>query len=86
VRLHIDNTLVVAAVNKGTAKGATGPQMMDFIRKIFWLSATHNFRLTSQYINTKSNLLADSLSRGDFGTFHSHFWAWRSGRHLLLRG
>lgn len=69
IRLFIHNTIVVAAVNKGTAKGLTGPHMMVYLREIFWLSATHNFRLTSQYITSKSNTLSDSLSRGDFETF-----------------
>jgi hypothetical protein len=43
IRLIIDNTIVVAAVNKGTAKGLTGPQMMVYIREIFWLSANLQF-------------------------------------------
>lgn len=63
VKLHIDNTIVVAVINKGTAKGATGPRMMQFVREIFWLSARHNFRLTSTYISSTNNSLADALSR-----------------------
>jgi hypothetical protein len=40
IRLFIDNTIivadsVVAAVNKGTAKGLTGPQTMVFLREIY---------------------------------------------------
>jgi hypothetical protein len=50
IRLHIDNTIVVAVINKGTAKGTSGPRMMENVRHIFWLSARHNFRLTSIYI------------------------------------
>jgi hypothetical protein len=65
IRLHIDNTIVVAIINKGTAKGATGPRMMEYVCHIFWLSARHNFRLTSIYITSKNNSLADALSRGD---------------------
>ena len=84
-RIYIDNTIVVAAVAKGTAKGRTGPQMMIFLRELFWLSATHNFRLTSQYIATKSNTLADALSRGDFASFQAAFTDWKCGRHLSLR-
>jgi hypothetical protein len=43
IRLHIDNTIVVAVINKGTAKGTSGPRMMEYVRHIFWLSARHNF-------------------------------------------
>lgn len=84
IRLFIDNTIVVAAVNKGTAKGLTGPQMMVFLREISWLSAIHNFRLTSQYIPSKSNTLSDSLSRGDFETFQTTLLDWKLGRHQHL--
>jgi hypothetical protein len=76
---------VVAAANQGTAKGLTGPQMMVYLREIFWLSATHNFRLTSQYIASKSNTLSDSLSRGDFDTFWATLSDWKLGRHQNLR-
>lgn len=85
IRLFIDNTIVVAAVNKGTAKGLTGPQMMVYLREIFRLSATHNFRLTSQYITSNSNTLFDSLSRGDFDTFWATLSDWKLGRHRNLR-
>jgi hypothetical protein len=85
IRLFIDNTIVVAAVKKGTAKGLTGPQMMVFLHEIFWLSATHNFRLTSQYIPSKSDTLSDALSRGDFETFQLTLSNWKRGRHVNLR-
>ena len=84
VRLHIDNTVVVSVVNKGTAKGATGPRMMHYVRDLFWLSARHNFRLTSNYISTTDNTLADALSRGEFSRFDSLLNDWKHGRHLEL--
>ena len=85
LRLHIDNTIVVSVVNKGTAKGATGPRMMEYVRHIFWLSARHNFRLTSSYISTSNNSLADALSRGEFPRFHLLLNDWKHGRHLALK-
>jgi hypothetical protein len=54
IRLHIDNTIVVAVINKGTAKGTSGPRMMEYVRHIFWLSARHKFRLTSTYITSEN--------------------------------
>lgn len=85
VRLHIDNSIVVAVINKGTAKGATGPRMMEYVRHIFWLSACHNFRLTSAYISTHDNTLADSLSRGAFSQFQNLLADWKAGRHMALK-
>lgn len=84
VRLHIDNTIVVAVINKGTAKGATGPRMMEYVREIFWLSARHNFRLTSTYISSADNSLADALSRGDYSRFSVLLNDWKNGTHLKL--
>ena len=85
VKLHIDNTIVVSVINKGTAKGETGPRMMEYVRHIFWLSAQYNFRLTSCYISTTNNSLADTLSRGDYAQFACLLEAWRRGEHLHLK-
>jgi hypothetical protein len=86
IRIHIDNTIAVAAVNKGTAKGRTGPLMMRYIREIFWLSATHNFGLLASIFRaTKANLLSDALSRGDFSTFSTTLQDWKLGNRLVLR-
>ena len=85
VRLHIDNTIVVSVINKGTAKGVTGPRMMEYVRDIFWLSACHNFRLTSTYISSADNSLADALSRNDYPRFLCLLHDWKSGTHLALK-
>jgi hypothetical protein len=85
IRLHIDNTIVVAVINKGTAKGTSGPRMMEYVRHIFWLSARHNFRLTSTYITSKNNSLADALSRGDLPRFSTLLTEWKLGRHSALK-
>lgn len=68
---HIDNQIVVSAVNKGTAKGEYGPLMMQYLRELFWLSASLDFRLTARYITSKDNALSDALSRNDWVAFCS---------------
>ena len=36
---------------------------MQWLRQLFWLSATYNFRVTSRYIPTVANTLTDAISR-----------------------
>lgn len=36
---------------------------MVWLREIFWITAVHNFRVTSCYIQTTNNTTADTLSR-----------------------
>ena len=55
-----DNTVTVAAINKGTARNS---EIMKCLRSLFWLSATHNFHLTAQFIPGIRNVAADSASR-----------------------
>lgn len=57
-----DNTQVRAAINTGRSTNKT---TMKWLRQIFWLSISHNFDLQSVYINTKNNVICDSLSRLD---------------------
>jgi hypothetical protein len=60
--------------------------MMQYVRELFWLSAmAHDFRLSAPYIHTKSNVLADTLSRGDFASFANHLKDWKSDAHANLR-
>ena len=54
-----DNHTTISALNKGTCPN---PQIMQWFREIFWLSATHNFRATTRYIPSKSNTMADAIS------------------------
>ena len=54
-----DNRTTISALNKGTCHN---PQIMQWLREIFWLSATHNFRVTAHYIPSKSNTVADAIS------------------------
>ena len=55
-----DNTTTLSAINKGTSSNQLA---MQWLRKLFWLSATYNFRVTSRYIPTAANTLADAISR-----------------------
>ena len=57
-----DNTQVMAGLNSGRSKNKLS---MAWLRVIFWASITHNFEVKSVYINTKANVICDSLSRLD---------------------
>lgn len=57
-----DNTQVRAALNTGRSTNKT---TMRWLRKIFWCSIMNNFDIQSVYINTKNNVICDSLSRLD---------------------
>ena len=58
--VHTDNHTTISALNKGTSRN---PQVMQWLRSIFWLSATNNFRITARYIPSKANTVADAISR-----------------------
>ena len=57
-----DNTQVKAAINTGRSRNKL---MMKWLRLIFWESIQNNFEIQSVYINTKVNIVCDSLSRLD---------------------
>ncbi len=61
-RIYImsDNQAAVGILNRGTAKH---PLVMEAMRWLFWLSATHGFHLTGRYIPGILNIAADSASR-----------------------
>lgn len=69
--IYTDNTVTKCWLNKGTSRSE---RTMVWLREIFWLSAVHNFRITSRYIQTTENTTADTLSR-----LHNH----RSADHFL---
>ena len=56
------NTQVMVALNSGRIKNKT---TMTWLRLIFWISIHNNFDIQSIYINTKDNVVCDSLSRLD---------------------
>ena len=60
VTIHSDNQAAVSMINKGSAKD---PFTMASLRRVFWLSAIFNFRLTAVYYPGRYNTLADAASR-----------------------
>ncbi len=60
VIVHSDNQAAVAQINRGTSKN---PIVMAALRRIFWWSATFNFRLFCVYLPGVRNAVADAASR-----------------------
>ena len=58
--VRTDNTTTLSTINKGTSSNQL---VMQWLRKLFWLSVTYNFRVTSRYIPTATNTLDDAISR-----------------------
>ena len=59
ILLHCDNQGVVEVIRSGTCKS---PQIMDLVRLLFFIAATYDFEVSSTYVSTTSNAIADSLS------------------------
>ena len=66
--VHCDNHAVVDIWRKGTSKHAA---LMQLVRKLFFIAATHNFTLLLQHIQGTDNGIADALSRSQFSRFRS---------------
>ena len=62
ITLHVDNTAALSWINSGSTR-SSNPSAAKMLRRLFWLSATHDFTVRATYINTKHNTLADILSR-----------------------
>jgi hypothetical protein len=60
--VYTDNMTTKYVINSGTSRNK---QAMQWLRELFWLSATNNFQLTSRFIKGKDNVLSDRLSRLD---------------------
>ena len=60
VIVFCDNLAAVAMINKGST---ASPLMMTYLRLLFWLSASFNFRITAKYLPGKDNCVADCISR-----------------------
>ena len=60
VIVYTDNMATVSIINKGTTKNII---VMVFLRLLFWLSATYNFRITARHIRGSDNVTADAISR-----------------------
>ena len=57
-----DSAVVQGALNSGRSRS---PEIMGFLRKLFWLSVKNNFYFVSTYIHTSVNTTCDALSRLD---------------------
>lgn len=55
-----DSTTVRAALSTGSSRC---PEIMYFVRRLFWLACEHNFELESVYIRSGDNIICDALSR-----------------------
>ena len=63
-----DNQAVVACLRSRTSRV---PHVMHMLRTLAFLEAQNSFPLTPQYIDTRSNHLADDLSRNSLSSFLS---------------
>ena len=64
-----DNMASVWTINTGSARN---PAMMVAMRELFLAAARNSFEMKSKYINTKLNVMADAISRGDLERFFKH--------------
>ena len=60
IHVFTDNTQVMFMLMNGCS---TNPTCNSWLKEIFWLCAVYNISLRPKYISTKSNLVADTLSR-----------------------
>ena len=68
VEVQSDNQAVVAALSNRSARD---PQVMHFLRCLFFLEANFGFEHCARYCPGKKNLVADELSRGPITEFYS---------------
>jgi len=61
--LHTDNSSVAYGIAHRTIHGAS----MEVLRRCFLLTTEYDLELEVEWISTKANVLADVLSRFDYG-------------------
>ena len=70
ILFHCDNSSVVDIINKGTSKSS---DIMELIRTLLFQCALFGCELRAEWIDTKTNFLADDLSRMNIEGFkHIH--------------
>ena len=69
VLFMVDNEGLVAILNKGRSKC---PAINCLLRRLVLVATVHNFTFQAAWLSTKSNLLADLLSRGHINIFQDH--------------
>ena len=65
----IDNQAAMWAINKGSTRN---PVMMVLMRELFLTASRNGFEMKAKYLNTKLNVMADAISRGDLERFYAH--------------
>ena len=60
LNLFTDNTQVMFMLLKGSS---SNPIFLSWIKEIYWICVINNIELKPKYINTRNNLVADTLSR-----------------------
>lgn len=68
ILFHIDNQAVVHIINKQTSKS---PEVMVLVRRFVLLTLNFNIIFRAEYIHTKSNAIADSISRCQWERFRT---------------
>lgn len=66
IKVRTDNLSVVQMVNQTSSSCRL---CMILLRKLVLVSLQHNFKISAGHIPTKKNVLADSLSRGEWARF-----------------
>lgn len=66
ILFHIDNMAVVQILNISTSKS---PRVMGIVRKLILITLQYNITIKAQYIPSKHNSVADSISRSQWGRF-----------------
>lgn len=68
ILFHIDNQAVVHIINKQTSKSQ---DVMVLVRRFVLKTMTFNINFRAEYIHTKSNAIADSISRCQWSRFRT---------------
>ena len=55
-----DNSTTVSCINRGSSRNC---YLMRYLRYMFWLSATYNFRISARHVPGIDNVIADRISR-----------------------
>ena len=66
ILVHSDNQTTVAIINKGRSSSLP---IMSLLRRLTWITVTHNFIIRAAHIPGHFNTIADSLSRFSFQKF-----------------
>lgn len=63
---NCDNEAIVYCIKSGVSKDS---ELMTLLRKLFFICDYYSFECSAVYLTSKSNVLADALSRGDMNKF-----------------